>query len=473
MAFSCKGRGFCPTCMGRRMRVGSEHLVESVLPCVPVRQWVLTLPHALRYRLAWDHALCLEVHRAFAGALRQHYESIGRGQGLTDPSAGSVTVVQRFGSALELNVHFHTLVPDGCFFADAGGNVGFRAAPTPSPADIAAVLEGVGEGVWTAAEKHGYALDGLVLDRRRAPVVEDAEPGLAQLQLAALVGARGVGEAAAQPARRLRTRPPRPPTTTSNGFRKLKARRDGFDLHAGVCVGAFDRERLETLCRYLLRPPLSEARLQKVDTRYLLRLKTPWRDGTTHVVFEAEELVARLVALIPRPQANQILYSGVLAPRAKLRDRATALHRGAPAERRRQKRLAARRGRNQRGCPGNPTFAELMRKSFATDLHRCPKCEGRLELVELIEGPTKAKPDLERLGMLAVLERIAPSRAPRAPPKGDEPREVEVELDDEALEERLLELLDADRDAARPPRADPGGGATETERIDHDFDFGP
>src|SRR5690606_34695073 len=156
---------------------------------------------------------------------------------------------------------------------------------------------------------------------------------------------------------KLRTRPPRPLTITPDGSGKLKVRLDGFDLHVGVRVGAFDRERLETLCRYLLRPPLSEARLPRIDTSYLLRLKTPWRDGTTHVVFEAEELVARLVALIPRPQANQVLYSGVLAPRAKLRDRATALNRSAPAERRRQKRLAARRGRNRRGSPGNPTFA--------------------------------------------------------------------------------------------------------------------
>jgi hypothetical protein len=75
VAFSCKGRGFCPSCMGRRMADTAAHLVDRVLPLVPVRQWVLSLPHALRYRLAYDHRLCSAVLRllirAVFGALRR------------------------------------------------------------------------------------------------------------------------------------------------------------------------------------------------------------------------------------------------------------------------------------------------------------------------------------------------------------------------------------------------------------------
>ena len=54
--FSCKGRGFCPSCGGRRMTERAAHLVDDVLPPVPVRQWVLTLPYRLRYRLAQDRS---------------------------------------------------------------------------------------------------------------------------------------------------------------------------------------------------------------------------------------------------------------------------------------------------------------------------------------------------------------------------------------------------------------------------------
>src|SRR5436309_14092999 len=57
VAFSCKRRGFCPSCGGRRMADTAAHLVERVLPVVPVRQWVLTLPYPLRYRCAYDAKL--------------------------------------------------------------------------------------------------------------------------------------------------------------------------------------------------------------------------------------------------------------------------------------------------------------------------------------------------------------------------------------------------------------------------------
>src|SRR6266481_7716555 len=59
--FSCKARAVCPSCGGRRMAEQAAHLVDTVLPTVPVRQWVLTVPHRLRYRLAFDHALCRAV----------------------------------------------------------------------------------------------------------------------------------------------------------------------------------------------------------------------------------------------------------------------------------------------------------------------------------------------------------------------------------------------------------------------------
>jgi len=52
VAFSCKGRGFCPSCAGRRMAETAAHLVDAVIPEVPVRQWVLSLPYDIRFALA-------------------------------------------------------------------------------------------------------------------------------------------------------------------------------------------------------------------------------------------------------------------------------------------------------------------------------------------------------------------------------------------------------------------------------------
>ena len=86
VAFSCKGRGFCPSCGGRRMTERAAHLVDHVIPDVPVRQagapdartvrvgvaWVLTLPHRLRYLLAWRHDLCKAVVRVLLREVHRH-----------------------------------------------------------------------------------------------------------------------------------------------------------------------------------------------------------------------------------------------------------------------------------------------------------------------------------------------------------------------------------------------------------------
>ena len=77
---------------------------------------------------------------------------------------------------------------------------------------------------------------------------------------------------------------------------------DGFSLHAAVRVEAHDRKRLEQLCRYITRPALSDERVQvNAAGQVELKLKTPWRDGTTHLVMSPREFMQRLAALVPRP----------------------------------------------------------------------------------------------------------------------------------------------------------------------------
>ncbi len=69
VAFSCKRRGFCPSCCARRMSDLAAHLVDRVLPDVHVRQGVLSLPFPLRYPLAYDPDLALEVKGIFIRAV--------------------------------------------------------------------------------------------------------------------------------------------------------------------------------------------------------------------------------------------------------------------------------------------------------------------------------------------------------------------------------------------------------------------
>ncbi len=101
--FSCKGRGFCPSCGSRRMTESAARLVDDVLPRVPVRQWVLSLPHRLRYVLAWDHDLSRAVLGVYLRALLAFQRRRGRRLGIRDGHSGCVTVIQRFGGGLNLN----------------------------------------------------------------------------------------------------------------------------------------------------------------------------------------------------------------------------------------------------------------------------------------------------------------------------------------------------------------------------------
>ncbi|MCC6776327.1 MAG: transposase [Hyphomicrobiales bacterium] len=77
----------------------------------------------------------------------------------------------------------------------------------------------------------------------------------------------------------------------------------GFSLHAAVRCGADGRKQLERLCRYITRPALAHERLSRNGKgQVVLRLKSPYRDGTTHIVMQPQEFMQRLAALVPRPR---------------------------------------------------------------------------------------------------------------------------------------------------------------------------
>ena len=103
----------------------------------------------------------------------------------------------------------------------------------------------------------------------------------------------------------------------------------GFSLHAGVAAKASERDKLERLCRYITRPAVSEKRLSLTEhgqVRY--SLKNPWRDGTTYVIFEPLDFIARLAALIPKPRVNLTRFHGVFAPNSQHRATITPAGRG-------------------------------------------------------------------------------------------------------------------------------------------------
>jgi hypothetical protein len=92
----------------------------------------------------------------------------------------------------------------------------------------------------------------------------------------------------------------------------------GFSLHAGVAARADERKKLERLCRYIRRPAVAEKRLSVTPGGNVsYQLKIPYRDGTTHVIFEPLDFIARLVALIPKLRVSITRFYGVSTPNGK------------------------------------------------------------------------------------------------------------------------------------------------------------
>ena len=324
--FSCKGRGWCPSCGGRRMTERAAHLVDAVLPRVPVRQWVLTVPYRLRYQMAWNHGLSRAVLRVYTRVLLDVYARGARARGAPGGRTGSVTVMQRAGSGLNVNLHFHTLVLDGVFTEDSGGALAFHPAPAPSDAEVAAALATIRHRVQRLLVRRGLepAADATgPVDR-----LADESPVLAGIVGASVQGRVALGPRVGARVRRLGHERDTE-AVTSRGPRQ--AHLGGFDLHANVWVSAHDRAGLERLSRYVLRPPFAQERLRRrSDGRVALELKTAWRDGTRELVFEPLEFLERLAAMTPRPETNLLICHGVLAPRARWRRRVVAYGRVAP-----------------------------------------------------------------------------------------------------------------------------------------------
>ncbi len=93
VALSCKGRGFCPSCTTRRMHDTAAHLVDRVIPRVPVRQWVLSLPRCARFLLARDLQLVTRTLDIALRAIFAHQRLRARRAGALAPQAGAVTFV--------------------------------------------------------------------------------------------------------------------------------------------------------------------------------------------------------------------------------------------------------------------------------------------------------------------------------------------------------------------------------------------
>src|SRR5271167_1297582 len=170
-----------------------------------------------------------------------------------------------------------------------------------------------------------------------------------------------------------------------------------------VDIASHQREKLERLCRYVSRPPVASERLALTasgQVRYTL--KTPYRDGTTHIVLEPLDLMARLAALVPKPRMHLTRYHGVFAPHSQYRSAVTPAQRGRGALRPPASDADPAKVSTPRHVA--MSWARRLKRVFGVEIEGCVRCGGELKIIASIEEPQLIAK------ILSHLERAAPEQ---------------------------------------------------------------
>jgi len=277
-------------------------LVDEILPHQPMRQWVLSVPFPLRFLFASKPEVMTRVLGIVYRAISTY---LAHKAGFAKPmtQTGAVTLIQRFGGALNLNIHFHMLFLDGVYSGSNGDLMLFRQTKAPNREELTRLTHTIAECVARYLERQGLVErdTGSVYLTPEAVDASGDDPSN-QLLGSSITYRIAIGS---QQGRKVFTLQTLPNLESDNPSSSSVGEAAGFSLHAGVATKAKDRAKLERLCRYITRPAVSTKRLSLTrngQVRY--ELKTPWRNGTTHVIFEPLDFISRLVSLVPKPRVN-------------------------------------------------------------------------------------------------------------------------------------------------------------------------
>ena len=226
--------------------------IDNVLPDAPVRQWVLSFvfPWPLRFLFAREPKA---LSRCLAVIIRAIETDLIKRAGLNRASGakgGSVTLIQRFGSAVNLNIHTHLLVLDGVYTTDEAANLRFHTVKTPTQKQLDALLGRIIQRLIRILERDGW----LVVDAQQPWLdLHDTSP-LDNLNAASIRYTIALG-----PGKGNRTLTIHNPALIRHDqpIKTLTSDQNGFSLNAAVACQSYQRDSLERLCRYVSRPAIS------------------------------------------------------------------------------------------------------------------------------------------------------------------------------------------------------------------------
>jgi hypothetical protein len=359
--------------------------------------------------MAASRKLTSKVHQLVTAMITRYYINAAEELGIKNPQTGGVTFVQRFGSALNLNVHLHIIAIDGVFSTSGPIPVYFQLRG-PSDDEVADIVAAVAHSVIETLRNDNYLPEeGLEID---PPTwLDQAFAESEQLAAAAAASTTmyiAFGDRAGQKVRRIgRGFGYEEEIPAAKGKRCYSV--NGFTIHANRYIGPKERGKLEELLAYGARGAFANDRLslcdpEKPDGDLVYSLKRPWSDGTEGIVMSAAETIEKLVALIPPPYVHLSRYFGVLSSRSKWRRQIVLrpeIKKGfvASADGQSSERL---------------TWSKLLARVFKIDVTRCLACGARLQPsnCDVVTNVALIEATLKVLGLaFEPLQRGPPRRA--------------------------------------------------------------
>lgn len=323
--------------------------------------------------------------------------------------------MQRVNSDLRLNPHLHLIALDGVFVETAGESLVFHRLPSLSNSDVADLLHAARVRILSFLERRGVVERDSEL-RLTDDGFAEREPELAALATAAVTGNPPAGpEQRQRPAIVL-------PERGERSVSGLSAREDGFSVHAATTAPGQDARARETLCKYVLRPPLAQDRVRRLGNGLVrILLKRAFSDGTTAIDLDPLSLLCRLAAAVPPPRAHRVHYSGVLAAAHRWRPRVvpppSPVDEAASAEADGHDHSHAHDDASTGARPATHRsryrpWRELLKRAFKIDIEKCVKCGAPMRLRALVTAAETVTRFLRRLGEDPDPPPIAPARRP-------------------------------------------------------------
>ena len=374
VAFSCKHRGFCPSCCAKRMIESAALLIDTVLPYEPMRQWVLSVPFPLRFLFANNPHVMGKVLKIVYRVIST-YLIKKTGHSKKTARTGAVTLIQRFGSALNLNVHFHMIFLDGVYVDDVDSEGGQRFVPVRKlhVADITRLAHLMSVRIARFLSRTGL----IEADAENSYLSASPDGEMTDHQSYSIMYRISTGF---QKGKKIFSVQTRPPIVDEGKNFDLLGKVEGFSLHAGVSAKAHQRDKLERLCRYISRPPVAADRLSLTSSgKICYELKTPYRNGTTHMVFEPLDFISKLAALVPTPRVNLTRFHGVFAPNSQ--------YRSAIIIKKNDNKHTTDETRTESEKRGAMTWAVRLKRAFNIDIKTCEACGGAAKVIACIDDP--------------------------------------------------------------------------------------